>query len=251
MDHAAAKKYRVESWTLSMPATLSAPERRWWERKAKAWRKEYPAVRIDLWDEPALRGRLLAPDAAHVFAEFYGPARDWSAHPATLALPSPAAGDPPEYEDVLFMRQLEAAGATETDAQRLAYFSAELLVRDVAARAVPAQLAALRGLDHEVHATWEERFNDPATAPTDADYWQSALRLLAAVLRAVRDVPAPAAVPALPQHLRGLLHRVVEDGRAGWVWDWRDVAELHRSRAARPVAAGGGVPAPAAAQAAP
>jgi hypothetical protein len=254
MNHAAAKKYRVESWTLCMPATLSAPERRWWERKVKAWRKDYPSVRIDLWDEPTLRGKLLAPDAAHVFAEFYGPARDWSAHPAAVALPSPAAADAPDYEDALFMRQLEAAGATETDAQRLAYFSAELLARDVAARAVPAQLEALRGLDHEVHATWEERFNDPATAPTGTDYGPSARRLLAAVLRAVRNVPAPPAVPALPQHLRGLLHRVVEDGRAGWVWDWRDVAEQHRSRASRAAvgtAAGGSISAPAAAQARP
>jgi len=31
-------------------------------------------------------------------------------------------------------------------------------------------------------------------------------------------------------HGVGLLHQAVDNGRAGWVRDWRDVAAVHRAR---------------------
>ena len=114
------------------------------------------------------------------------------------------------------------------------------LARDIAARAVPAQVAALLELDAEVHALWEEQWLDPARTPTAGDYQPSALRLLTAVLTALRGLAPPAAVPARTAHVRGMLHRVVEDGRAGWVHDWRDVAVEHRTRRAAAVPAASG-----------
>lgn len=241
IKHAKANGHTIESWTLCVATTLSAPERKWWEGKAKAWQRENPGLRIDLWDEPALRSLLMSPDAAHVFNEFYGPDRDWSAAAGRPAAPAvPALGDTPAYADALFMRQLDVAGASETDAQRQAFFSAEILARDIAGRAVPAQVAALLELDAEVHALWEEHWLDPARTPTPGEYQPSALRLLAAVLTALRGIAPPPAVPVRTPHVRGMLHRVVEDGRAGWVHDWRDVAHEHRERRS---AAAAGVPA--------
>lgn len=235
VNNARKHKYKIESWTLCVATTLSAPERTWWDRKVRGWQRDHPDLRIDLWDAPRLRTMLMAPDAAHVFATFYGPNRDWSAHPeAALALPTPELSETPEYDDALFMRQLRVAGATETDQQRLAFFNAELLVRDVAARGVPHQVAALRDIDAEVHAVWEERWNDPDLTPRATDYSPSALRLLASVLKGVRTVPAPPELPVRLRHLRGMLHRVVEDGRAGWVCDWKDVARNHRGDRAAP-----------------
>jgi hypothetical protein len=248
MKHAADHDYRVESWTLCVATTLSAPERKWWDGKVRAWKKEYPRLRIDLWDAPRLRGMLMSPDAEHVLDAFYGPGRDWQAHPAAAAVaaPSPEIAHTPGYEDALFMRQLNVAGATQTDAQRYAFFTAEMLARDIASRSVPAEVAALRDLDHEVHALWEEHWNDPATAPTTADYGPSARRLLVSVLAAVRQMPPAAGLQVPAVHVRGMLHRVVEDGRAGWVFDWQDVAAAHRAgTAAAPTAAapaGAGVP---------
>jgi hypothetical protein len=233
MKHANDHGHTVESWTLCVATTLSAPERKWWEGKARAWRREHPGLRIDLWDEPALRTLLMSPDAADVFNEFYGPARDWSASPAVPAVPAvPSLRDTPAYADALFMRQLDVAGASETDTQRQAYFSAEILARDIAGRAVPAQVAALLELDAEVHALWEEHWLDPARTPIAEDYGPSALRLLAAVLAALRRLTPPPPVPARTPHVRGMLHRVVEDGRAGWVHDWRQIAGEHRARRA-------------------
>lgn len=242
MKHADANGYTVESWTLCVATTLSAPERRWWDGKTKAWRRDRPGVRVDLWDEPALRSLLMSPDAAHVFDEFYGPARDWSATPASPAVSAvPVLRDTPSYSGALFMRQLNVAGASETDTQRQAYFSAEILARDIAERAVPAQIAALLEQDAEVHALWEEHWLDPARTPTPDDYGPSARRLLAGVLSALRGLPPPSVVPARTAHVRGMLHRVVEDGRAGWVYDWRDVAGEHRALRAAAVPAAAAV----------
>jgi hypothetical protein len=233
MKNATKEGYQVESWTLCVATELSAPELKWWAGKVRKWKQAHPDLHIELWEASRLRGMLMSPDAAHVLVEFYGPARDWFVHPvaAPFALPTAELSATPGYEDALFMRQLHVAGASETDAQRHAYFHAELLARDIAARGVPEQLAALCDLDLEVHAVWEQHWNDPQQTPTPAEYGPSALRLLASVLAAVRALAPPQQLPVPPRHVRGMLHRVVEDGRAGWVIDWRDVAAQHRTGA--------------------
>jgi hypothetical protein len=239
MKHAAEHGYKVESWTLCVATTLSAPERQWWDGKVRAWRREHPRLRIDLWDEPRLRSMLISPDAEHVFREFYGPDRNWSTHPVVivdnldelsnepLSARLPSATDVPAFADALFMRQLEAAAVSQVDAQRLAFFSADLLARDISARGVRDELDAWNELDHEVEAIWEEHWIDPALTPTAADYEPSARRLLSAVLGALRTVATPPVLPVQSRHVRGAMHRVVEDGRAGWVYDWRDLVAAH------------------------
>ncbi|MCQ6513437.1 hypothetical protein NPN18_27130, partial [Vibrio parahaemolyticus] len=73
--------------------------------------------------------------------------------------------DVPQYEEALFVKQMEVAGITELDAQRYAFFNADLLVRDVAARAVPAQVAAVDEVDATLHSAWELAVADPETTP--------------------------------------------------------------------------------------
>lgn len=228
MAHAKEKKYQVESWTLCVACELSAPERQWWETKKREWEKQYPGLSVDLWDAPILRRKLMAPEAASVVAEFYPDAA--AASTSKVALPL-SEEETPEYSSALFVRQLRVAGVSELDAQRAAYFNADLLVRDVEARAVPNELAAVREIDTSLVGHWEDAVADPATSPTVEEYEVSARRLFVHMMRTTSAYSPPVELPVRPLHVRGLMHRVVEDARAGWVHDWREVAAEHTGKA--------------------
>ncbi|WP_125812662.1 hypothetical protein [Actinoplanes sp. ATCC 53533] len=224
MTNASANGYVVESWILCVPCDLDPPERQWWDRRCKAWAREFPGVVFDLWDAPRLRGKLMSPDAAHVCEEFYGPARVWIAQPQIadiVALPAQE-----NYEGALFVKQLAAAGLLEVDAQKVAFFNAEVLARDVVNRGVPEERQALLELDYTVWELWEQYAGVPSNQ-AGVDAKAAARTLLAAVMQDVRRLPSPGPLPTRAVHHTGMMHRVVETGRAGWVANWRRVAAEH------------------------
>lgn len=228
MKHAEDEGYKVESWTLCVACELSASERRWWDTKKREWEKAYPGLNIELWDAPILRRRLMAPEAASVVASFYAENGDHRSGRVAPPVPLPVSSEaPPDYDSALFVRQMRSAGIIELDGQRAAYFNADLLVRDVESRAVPAELAAVREIDLTLVGHWEDSVADPATCPTPEEYELSARRLFAHVMGATQKHTPPVELPVRPLHLRGFMHRVVEDSRAGWVHDWRDIARKH------------------------
>lgn len=232
MKHAKANGYRVDVWTLCVACELSAPEKKWWDNKVKEWSKAHPDLQFDLWDAPRLRRKLMSPDANAVWEEFFGSSKDAavlqrSADGQTEPLPLAPRAETPSYKEALFVRQMEVAGIAELDAQRYAYFNADLLVRDVAARAVPAQITAVDEIDATLQSTWELTVADPATAPNAGDYEGSARTLYASVMRQAGATKAPEGLPLRPVHTSGLMHRIVDDTRAGWVHDWRQVAREH------------------------
>ena len=232
MKHATTNGYRVDAWTLCVACEFSAPEKKWWDNKVKAWVKIYPDVQFDLWDAPRLRRKLMSPDANAVWEEFYGPSKDANVLQRSTAgqtepLPLAPRAETPSYKEALFVRQMEVAGIAELDAQRYAYFNADLLVRDVAARAVPAQIAAVDEIDATLQSTWELTVADPLTAPNTDDYEGSARTLYTSVMRQAGATKAPEGLPLRPVHTSGLMHRIVDDTRAGWVHDWRQVASEH------------------------
>lgn len=242
MSHAKKEKYKVEAWTLCVACELSAPERKWWDGKKRQWERDNPGLSVDLWDAPVLRRRLMAPEAASVVAEFYseyGPAG--GAIPASAVQPV-STQSAPDYANALFVRQLHVAGIKDLDGQRAAYFNADLLVRDVEARAVPSQLSAVREIDDSLVSQWEDAVADPVTTPTADRYEESARSLFAHVMRGTQTLVPPAELPVRPLHVRGLMHRVVEGARAGWVHDWRDVAAAHARNATVQEATAEGVP---------
>jgi hypothetical protein len=219
---AARNGYQVRQWVLCVPASMDAPTALWWDRWRARQQRE-TGVLIELWHETTLRTLLITPDAAHVRRHFYDPyvpgAVAAPPRAVTRELGPDAAG---ALDRALFVRQLRAAGHTEVTAAKLEFFNAELLAREVADKGVPHELAALGEADALVHGIWEAGFNDAcARQPVDSRL----PGLHAAVMHDIRESTAfPRSLRAGPVHRCGLMHRVVDDRRAGWVRHWRDIA---------------------------
>lgn len=222
---AKAEGFRLEAWTLCVPCILPPLEQKWFDGWAARTRRAHDGMRIEMWNGVELRKRLGQPDASHVYQSYFG---DLSPAPAEFQVRH--ADDLSRLKEALFVRQLEVAGQVETDAARGLFFAAEALVRDVAASGAPSNVEALRELHLELQSLWESHFNDRVP---DADDDGKIRGLLRAVLDDAARLDDVEGLRLRPAHRRGIVHRLVEDVRAGWVRHWRDIAESHQGRSAR------------------
>ncbi|WP_432992810.1 hypothetical protein [Dactylosporangium sp. CA-233914] len=219
---AARNGYRLAQWVLCVPASMDAPTAQWWDNW-RARRQRETGVQIELWHENALRNLLVKPDCAHVRRHFYDP----YAAPAGVVrgprvpLHDLRPEDDTALEHALFVRQLRAAGHAEVGAAKREYFNADLLAREIFDKRVPAELDALDEADGLVHGIWEADFNAfVARQPQDT----LLPGLHASVMREIRESAAfPSVFHLGAVHRCGLMHRVVEQRRAGWVRHWREM----------------------------
>ncbi|WP_410875094.1 hypothetical protein [Nocardia sp. A7] len=224
---ARAEGFDLDAWTLCVPCILSPAEQKWWDGWVARQRRENK-VKITLWNGLELRRQLMQPDAEILYKRYFV---DGVTSPASLSVLTP--DDVSGFNDALFVRQLEEAGMLETDAARGLFFAAEALARDLASGGNLAGIAALRELHLEVHALWETEYN---ARISDADANGRLPRLVEDVLLAAAGCDDPEELRLRPAHRKGIVHRLVEDSRAGWVRHWRDIAGSHRGRAASEVA---------------
>jgi len=225
---AAERGFSLKAWTLCIPCDLSPAEQKWFDTWAGTmWRKH--KVRPMLWNGTELRHQLTREDAQHIRAEYFShtiriPARSGSGEPPLQPLATRA--DHSDFDDALFVRQLEEAGQSETDAARGLFFATEALFRDWTAKGDEQAIAALEEVHLEVHRVWEGHFNaESPTATADGRM----PRLLDLVMVGARSRPDPAGLRLRGVHRMGAAHRLVEASRAGWVTHWRDVAERHQA----------------------
>ncbi|MET7418921.1 hypothetical protein [Dactylosporangium sp. NPDC005555] len=214
---AARNGYRLSQWVLCVPASMDAQTAQWWDNW-RARRQRDTGVSIELWHENALRNHLVRPDCAHVRRHFYDPYVPQQTPRAPVRDLDP--DDDAGLDRALFVRQLRAAGHVELGAAKREYFNAELLAREVLDKRIPSEVEALSEADGVVHGIWEATFNAKVV---DEDPRLPGLH--AEVMREIRESGVfPSQLRAGPVHRCGLMHRVVEDRRAGWVRHWRDIA---------------------------
>jgi hypothetical protein len=211
--------YRLRRWVLCVPSSMDPATAQWWD-KWKARQQRETGVLIELWHEAVLRNLLITPDAAHVRRHFYDPYVPSQTPRTPLRDVDPGVTE--DLERALFVRQLRAAGHVELDSAKREYFNADLLAREILDKALPAELDALSEADGLVHGIWEARFNAACQRhPTEPGL----PGLHADVMRDIRESGAfPALLRAGPVHRCGLMHRVVQHRRAGWVTHWRTIA---------------------------
>lgn len=221
--------YKIASWTLCIPCELDGPMRTWWE----GWKKRVSkadALTVNLETAGVLRRRLQPSTAAHVRNHYFSPVFPL---PPTTADPKEPRGleelvDDTKYDGALFVYQMDEAGLPETSAAREAFFNAEILEREVTDKGIQPEVSALSTWRVRVSSTWSTAFNTACQMSTDRRLPQ----LYGEVVGGIEAGHAQEAtnLRAHVLHGVGLLHQAVDNGRAGWVRDWRDVAKVYRAR---------------------
>lgn len=211
--------FAVTAWTLCVPSVLPPDQQKWFDNWSRKQTRD-TGVRIELWNGAQIRSALQQPDARHL-KQLYFPEHG----PTGSDVPVAALTNPSVLSDALFVVQLEEAGHVETDAAKGFFFAAEAMARDVAGRGVAAELSALTEAEMEVHGVWERSFNAKSNAASEDGRM---VGLVDEVNGEVAALPATADLRLRPAHRRGLIHRLVEGARAGWVTHWRDVAAAHK-----------------------
>jgi hypothetical protein len=164
IKQAAGRGFQVDVWTLCLPIDLDAAALQWWTGWKKRNERE-TKVKIVLWDRTELEALLLAPDAAHVRDAYFptqlpvGAGR-LAGPPPVLDLP-----DDVEYDDMLFIVQLEAARIHEHGSAKQQFFNAEALSRDVADKRVAEHVLALQAERADLRSIWEDRYNQACAEP--------------------------------------------------------------------------------------
>lgn len=214
--------HALRQWILCVPSDMDGPTTKWWDNW-KARQQKSTGVSINLWDANRLRSYLISPDAAHVRRHFYGPATQSKQKTWQVTAPDPDRIE--EMESSLFISQLKAAGHVEVESAKMQFFNADLMAREIVDKSVPSEISALSEADAHVQMLWEDLYND---ACLEAE--NTALSgLHRSVMNEIRDTHDTISrdLNASRVHTRGLMHRVVDDRRAGWIRDWRSIAKRH------------------------
>lgn len=226
--------YQLKSWTLVIPADLDPAGQKAWNSWANA-QKRNTGVTVDLWPARYLRRRLLSPEGVAISQLHL----DAASAPAPRTVQELA--DVSRYDNTLFVRQLLEADIPETFAAKAAFFNAEILNRDVADKSAASELELLREWRMHVHATWSDVFNEACQISKE----HVPPGVLKAVSDSIREDRAAysSRMNASTIHGVGIMHQAVEAGDAGWVRDWRRVADEHNQGRSAPKAghADGGV----------
>jgi hypothetical protein len=220
--------FKISAWTLCVPCVLPPSEQLWFDSWATRMRLQHKILKVDSWNGIELRRQLMKDDASTVRDQYFPPAGISRQASEQVATASNLQG----MATALFVRQLEEAGYIETDAARGFFFAAEALARDLVAREDKAGTVALQELHLEIQSIWENRFNSSLHS---ADANGRILRLIERVLQDAGNCADPEGLKLRPAHRRGVMHRLVENAKAGWVSHWRTIAESHEGIAASDV----------------
>lgn len=221
---AAANDHTIAIWILCIPSSMDGPTAKWWDGWRKRQEKQHNIL-IELWDESVLVKKLQSPEGDQVRRAYYEPFTPVSAAPADeqLRLVLDVEDDKAAALDsALFVRQMKEAGHVELDSAKQQFFNADLVAREIAHKAVPAEVAALRSADATLHGVWEMQFNEcsaeNAIGALHGRVWRE--------VRSEHDRLSKVLRLELV-HSWGLVHRLVDNRRAGWVKHWRQIAGSH------------------------
>ncbi|MHA6784714.1 hypothetical protein ACVGOW_27505 [Pseudonocardia saturnea] len=224
-ESAARNGYRLQAWTLAIPVALDGPMNQWWEGWKKRTEKKENVV-IELWHKVALRRRLIREGAREVYGYYFNPVMraailDDDGNDSELKeLP-----DPQRYDGALFVRQMHEAGLADCRSAREEFFNAEILTQEILDKSEPREVKALRSWSMALRSAWSHRYNDHCQRETG----RQLPGLFGSVMHAVHEhhPNVPRFLRATAVHGNGLVHHEVDNGGAGWVRDWSDIATDH------------------------
>lgn len=213
--------FKLSTWTLCIPVELDPEALKWWTGWRRRTSKKHD-VRIELQDAGDLETLLISPDARHIRSEYFPTAQPAATEPLELhELPVGV-----DFDDMLFVKQLQAANILETESAKLQFFNAEALSREIADKRIPTHLAAHKAERADIASMWEDRYNAESQVPDDGSGLLPNLH--PEVMKSIErrhDQASDEHVPFHLVHRKGTMQQIVQDARAGWIRDFRTVAD--------------------------
>lgn len=229
-EKAKEEGYKPGGWTLCIPVNMDPEMTKWWDRWKQRQEREHGCP-IHLWDATELEALLISPDAQHVRDAYFGDSSSSKAELPTVPVPAGMS-----FEEMLFLKQLRAANIAEVEGAKRQFFNADLMEREVADKAVDAELKELETCLAEAQSIWEVRFNDKCEEHPSSNGLPG---LYSSVMTAITELHRGKPRGELPMglvHRLGTMHHVVDGGEAGWVREFRAVAAAHAGAKTGPAA---------------
>ena len=223
MKNATAQGFKVDIWTLCIPCSMDPAATLWWDKWKKKAETEH-SITIELWDETELRDLLLSPDAATLREVYFGLGQTTVPRVPLSIRPVP---EGMIFDNMLFVKQLLAARVEELDAAKEEFFNHDLLAREVTDKGVEAEVSALQSAQSEVRSLWSSRFNKHCAIAPSGDQLPGLHGEVMSSIENVHTVQPPKVLPMSIVHRFGSVHHLVENGQAGWVRNFRDIAKGH------------------------
>jgi len=222
LTKASEEGFTVEFWTLCIPILMSPAEAKWFDGWRKREQKEHADLTItEPWDRDKLSSLLYSPEGIGLRVEFLGSQEK----PPLREIVEPPPGL--DFDEMLFIRQLRAAGIIELRAPKREFFNAEVLGREVQEKAVPEELRELIAERVDVHSIWSVAFNGACSSARDLTELSGLYERVMRELRETHALRDPPPLGMRPVHRLGTMHQVVDDGEAGWRRDYLEIAREH------------------------
>ncbi|MCX7748571.1 MAG: hypothetical protein N2645_17035 [Clostridia bacterium] len=232
MDKSKEKGFKVNYWTLCVPCSLSANERKWWDNWSKKASKEYD-VPIELKDESALRSELETSDAIELREGYFG------STPSILNYFIQVINDYDEreimqlpektmYDSAMFIQQLKAANIRELNSAKTQFFNAELISQEVFDKNDTTECNALLSLYEKLRSVWETRFNlclySSNTDEIKSLYPNTMITIEQQDANSLRSPTIKASFV----HKQGMMHQLADKCEIGWIKDFRELFKENR-----------------------
>jgi len=224
MTKAKENNFVVDVWTLCIPCSLSPEENQWWENWKSKNQKTH-SVKIELWDELAIRTLLESPDAQYIAMGYFG------MNPTMVQYFLQAMRDEPErniqtlpepglYEESPFVKKLQACGIHQIHSAKTQFFNAELLIQEITDKGDPNEVTSVTSLREKLRSIWETRFNQACASGE-----QGFLYLYSQVMSTIEiqdKTSLKSDIKASFVHKQGMIHQLANKCELGWTKNFHD-----------------------------
>ena len=226
------KGFKINTWYLCIPCSLSPEATKWWESWHKKKTKE-TNIRIGLIDETEIEARLMTSDAEHIRLGFFGDVPSMVNYylQSIRGMKERDIQQLPDeklYEKSIFIKKLIVAGIQETIAARTQFFNAELLKSEIHDKGDDNELNELLSLYEKIRSMWESRFNEALNSENpEREVPKVYSKMLQSIENMDKEILRSPKLMASFLHKQGFMQQLADRCEIGWTQDFRTLDDEH------------------------
>lgn len=220
------KGFKINTWYLCIPCSLSPEETKWWESWYKKKTKETD-IKMKLIDETEIESLLMTSDAEDIRLGFFGDVPSMLNYylQSIRGMKERDIQQLPDeklYEKSMFIKKLIVAGIQETIAARTQFFNAELLKSEIHDKGDDNELNELVSLYEKIRSMWESRFNEALNSENpEREVPKVYSKMLQTIENTDKETLYSPKLMASFLHKQGFMQQLADRCKIGWTQDFR------------------------------